>query len=155
MTTTTKTPATTGSTGDGTHGRFVRLVGWFVALVGAVMLVGGGTTWVIVQGQLSNENITVAEDARWFAGADVNGPLTAYAEADIINHHALEASGGKTYAQLDREDPVRATVMNGSFLRASLFTSVLAFGVSLMAMGLGLIQVLLGVAMTRLAPRRA
>ncbi len=153
--TTTQTPATTSSDRQGGHGRFVRLAGWIVALVGAAMLIGGGTTWVIVQGQLSNENITVAEDARWFAGADVNGPLTAYAEADIINHHALEASGNKTYAQLDREDPVRATVMNASFLRSSLFTSVLAFGVSLMAMGLGVTQMLLGFAMTRLAPARA
>ena len=39
--------------------------------------------------------------------------------------------------------------MNGSFLRASLFTSVLAFGVSAMAMGLGLVQVLGGLALTK------
>ena len=67
----------------------------------------------------------------------------------VIEKHALEASGDKTYAELDREDPVRVTVMNGSFLRASLFTSVLAFGVSAMAMGLGLVQVLGGLALTK------
>ena len=36
-----------------------------------------------------------------------------------------------------------------SFLRASLFTSVLAFGVSAMAMGLGFVQVLGGLALAK------
>ncbi|MBR7744457.1 aromatic ring-opening dioxygenase LigA [Phycicoccus sp. BSK3Z-2] len=125
------------------------MAGWVVALVGAVMLVGGATTWGLVQSQLAAENITVAEDARWFAGDAVDGPLTAFSQADIINHHSLEMSGGLTYAELDREDPLRATVMNGSFLRASLFTSVLAFGVSLMAMGVGATQVLVGTVLAR------
>ncbi len=150
--TTTRSPSSAAGTTTG-HA-FVTVAGWIVAAIGAVMLVAGAGTWFVVQDQLTAEKITVAEDARWFAGDQVNGPFTAYAEADIINHHSLEASGGKTYAELDREDPVRATVMNGSFLRASLFTSVLAFGVSFMAMGLGLVQILLGVSMTKLARRQ-
>jgi hypothetical protein len=32
---------------------------------------------------------------------------------------------------------VRATMMNASFLRASLFTSVVSFGVAAFAMGMG------------------
>ena len=151
MTTTTTSETSTRSHGLG----FVKITGWIVAVVGAIMLVAGGVTWFVVQDQLAAENITVAEDASFLAGNDVNGPLSAYAQADIINHHALEASGGKTYAELDREDPVRATMMNASFLRASLFTSVVAFGVSVMAMALGLVQILIGVSMTRLAAARA
>src|SRR5690349_22036901 len=133
-TTTTRPAADTVDTVRGGSG-FARVAGLVVAVIGALMLVGGATTWGLVQSQLSAEKISVAEDARFLAGDDVNGPFSAYAQADIINHHALEASKGKTYAELDREDPVRAVVMNGSFLRASLFTSVLAFGVSAMAMG--------------------
>ncbi len=147
MTTTSETTVSETRSGNG----FIKVSGWIVAVIGALMLIGGATTWVLVQSQLTAENITVAEDASMLAGNDVNGPFSAYAEADIINHHALEASGGKTYAELDREDPVRATVMNASFLRASLFTSVLAFGVSAMAMALGVVQILLGVSMTKLA----
>lgn len=147
--TATRSPGTDASATSGTG--FVKIAGWIVAAIGAVMLVAGGATWMVVQNQLAAENIIVAEDAQWFAGDEVNGPLTAYSQADIINHHALEASEGKTYAELDREDPVRATMMNASFLRASLFTSVLAFGVSFMAMGLGLVQILLGFSMTRIA----
>ncbi len=52
-----------------------------------------------------------------------SGPLEAFVQAGVINTHALKATGGKTYAQLDKEDPLRATAMNGSFLRSSLFTS--------------------------------
>ena len=41
--------------------------------------------------------------------------------------------------------------MNASFLRASLYTSVVAFGVAALVMGLGVLLGLIGVALTRLA----
>ncbi len=149
------TTSSTDTAVDNTRGhRFVKISGLIVAVIGAIMLIGGAGTWVLVQSSLSDERITVSEDASSNAGKAVNGPFTAYSEAMVIEKHSLEASGGKTYAELDREDPVRATVMNGSFLRASLFTSVLAFGVSAMAMGLGLVLVLLGVSMRKLAGAR-
>lgn len=40
--------------------------------------------------------------------------------------------------------------MNASFLRASLFTSVVAYGVAAFAVGLGIVPVLLGVAVRAL-----
>ena len=69
----------------------------------------------------------------------------------MIEQHYLEATGGKTYAELDREDPLRETAMTASFLRASLFTSVVAFGVAAMAVGLGVVLMLLGLAINSLA----
>jgi hypothetical protein len=42
--------------------------------------------------------------------------------------------------------------MTASFLQASLFTSVVAFGVSAMAVVLGLLLVLMGWALRRLGP---
>ena len=128
-------------------GRLVRLLGTLVIVAGLVLGAAGAGTWVMVQTSLGDENITVAEDAARFGGEKVDGPFTAYYEADIIEHHALEASKGKTYAELDREDPVREVVMNGSFLRASLFTSVVSFGIAAMAMGLGVVFVLVGYAL--------
>ncbi|HSO65309.1 MAG TPA: aromatic ring-opening dioxygenase LigA [Ornithinibacter sp.] len=145
--TTTQSTASAASTKSA--GSFVKITGIVIAVIGAIMFIGGASTWILVQTSLADERITVAEDADWFAGQEVNGPFTAYSEAMIIEKHALEGSGGKTYAELDREDPARASVMNGSFLRASLFTSVLAFGVSAMAMGLGIVQVLGGLALTK------
>ena len=111
------------------------------------MLAAGAATWFTVQSQLADERITVSEDAANFAGDEIDGPFSAYAEAQVIEKHALEASGGKTYAELDREDPTRQTVMTGSFLRASLFTSVVSFGVATMAMVVGVLLALIGYAL--------
>ena len=120
------------------------VIGIIVMVVGVIFAVAGVVTYFIVSDQLAAENITVSEDAARFAGQDVTGPFTAYAEAEVINKHALEATGGKTYAELDREDPARQTAMQASFLRASLFTSVVAFGVAAMATVLGIVLVLIG-----------
>jgi hypothetical protein len=111
---------------------------------GALLVIGGLGTWLMVSNTLGEQQIVVAEDAEWFAGEEVRGPLTAYAQAGVIDRHALDMTGGLTYAELDREDPLRETAMNASFLQASLFTSVLAFGVSAMAMGMGVLFVLIG-----------
>ena len=122
----------------------VRLVGLIAMILGAVFIVAGITTWGMVSSKLAAERITVSGDAPAFAGATVADPFTAFVQADIINQHALKATDGKTYAELDKEDPLRATAMNGSFLRASLFTSVIAFGVALFAIGVGALSILLG-----------
>ena len=129
----------------------VRVLAVLVMVAGVVLLVGGIGTWFVVQAQLSDERITVSDDAERFAGDDVDGPLTAYSEAETIEKHALEASGGKTYAELDQEDPTRETVMTASFLRASLFTSVVSFGVAAMAAGLGVVLILVGWALLSIA----
>jgi hypothetical protein len=118
-----------------------------VAVVGVILIVAGGVTWFVVQDQLVAEKITVADDADFLAGDEVDGPFSAYAQAQVINKHALEATGGKTYAELDQDDPVREVAMSASFLRASLFTSVVAFGVAAMAIGLGLTLILIALAL--------
>jgi hypothetical protein len=81
----------------------------------------------------------------------VSGPFTAFQEAQMIQIHALDATNGKTYAELDREDPLRTVAMNGSFLRASLFTSVVSFGVAALAAGVGVMFVLVGLAIRNTA----
>lgn len=124
-----------------------------VMVIGALMVVAGAVTYGQVSSTLSAENITVSDDANCLAGQSVSGPFAAFCEADIIAVHALEATGGKTYAELDREDPLRQVAMNGSFLRASLFTSVVAFGVAAMAIGVGIVFVLVGVALLNLSGR--
>ena len=75
-----------------------------------------------------------------------------YTEAETIEKHALEASGGKTYAELDQDDPMRQTMMTASFLRASLFTSVVSYGVALFAAGVGIVLVLFGWALRIFVP---
>jgi hypothetical protein len=125
----------------------VMVLAILVIVAGVALIATGIFTWFNVSNHLADEHITVAEDANRFAGDTVDGPLTAYEQAAVINRHALEATEGKTYAQLDREDPARQTAMTASFLRASLFTSVVAFGVAAMAGGVGVAFVLIGVAL--------
>lgn len=130
---------------------FVKVVGILGILGGILLIVVGIVAWIAVASQLRAENITIPDDAIAFQGQIVEGPLTAYVQADIIQHHALEASGGKTYSELEQGDPVRETVMDASFLRASLFTSVVSFGVALFAAGVGVLFILFGIALRRLA----
>lgn len=116
-------------------------------VVGIVMSIAGVVTWVVISTTLADQNITVADDARCAAGDDVNGPISAYCQADIIDQHTLNITGGKTYAELERDDPNRAVAMDSAFLQASLFTSVVAFGVAAMAFVLGIVLALIGFAL--------
>ena len=159
--------------------RFVRVSGLLAIIAGAVFLLAGGVTWGAVSSNLKAENITVSPDAKMFGGQVVDTPWEAFAQADIINTHALHATEGKTYAEVSSEamalskqltadgataDEIaanpeltalngqKATVMNGSFLRASLFTSVVAFGVAALVMGIGVVFGIIGFALRRVAP---
>ena len=111
-------------------------------------------------------------------GKPVAGPFTAYAQANAIKHHALAGANNRTYAELgddakalkaklaadglSKEDvaknpdvlalaATRDSTMNGSFLRASLFTSVVAYGVTALVIGLGVLFALVGFALMRLS----
>jgi hypothetical protein len=130
--------------------RFVGIVG---IIIGALMVIGGIAAWIGVTVQLSEENITVAEDAAFLQGAPVVDPLTAWAQAEVIQKHTLEITGGQTYAELDQDDPLRETAATASYLRTSLFTSIVAFGVALLAAGTGVIAILYGWSLLSLGRR--
>ena len=113
-------------------------------VIGALLIIGGIATWIVVSTTLADQKITVSDDASCLAGDEVNGPFSAYCQATVIDKHALEATGGLRYAQLDQKDPKRQTAMTASFLQASLFTSVVAFGVAAMAIAIGALFILIG-----------
>ena len=121
-----------------------RIIAIILLVAGLVMVVAGAATYYVVQRELADEHIVVSDDAEAFAGEKVEGPFTAYSEAMTIKVHAEEIADGQTYAQLDRDDPRREQVMTSSFLRASLFTSVVAFGVAALVVGLGLLFLVVG-----------
>lgn len=160
----------------------VKFIGLIIIVAGVLMVVAGGATWSIVSSQLKAESIVVAavtdEEPGSLAGKPVAGPFTAYAQANAINHHALEGANGRTYAQIGADAKAlkaklaaagatpediaadkgvtdladqRTSTMNGSFLRASLFTSVVSFGVAALVMGLGVLFTLLGFALRSVA----
>jgi uncharacterized membrane protein YciS (DUF1049 family) len=122
-------------------------------VIGALLIIGGVVTWIVVSTTLADQKIVVSDDASCLAGDDVDGPFSAYCQATVIDKHALEATGGLRYAELDREDPKRQTAMTASFLQASLFTSVVAFGVAAMAIAVGVLFILIGLGIRDVARR--
>jgi len=115
-------------------------------VVGIAMALAGLVTWFVVTNTLSEQKIVVSDDADCLAGDDVDGPFSAYCQARVIDKHTKEITGGLTYAELDREDPNRSTAADSAFLQASLFTSVVAFGVAAMAVVVGVVLTLVGFA---------
>jgi hypothetical protein len=144
--------------------------------LGLVFVVAGGYTANRgfdardqVRSELIAQKITTPEDAS-IPNARVDSPATAKSMADIIGHHADEATKGKTYAELGRylatnggdtndaaaavkgadgkpvANPVRNTAFQASALRTSLYTSVMAFNVAQLVVGLGAMMAALGVA---------
>src|SRR5690349_3132537 len=97
----------------------VPLLGLLVIIAGAIFVVAGVVTYTLVSSTLADEHITVSDDAAHFAGQRVTQPWQAWAEANTIAKHADSIAGGKTYAELPKDDPNRETVMNASFLQAS------------------------------------
>lgn len=112
--------------------------------IGLLLIAGGTTTWIVVSRTLADQQITVSDDATCLAGDEVDGPFSAYCEAQIIDQHALEATDGLRYAELERDDPRRQVAQSAAFLQASLFTSVVAFGVAGMAILIGFLFILIG-----------
>ena len=124
-----------------------------------------------VSDELAAQNITTPEDAS-IPNATVDDAATARSMAEIIEVHALESTGGLTYAEMGRfatpdGDPAgtsneeeamigsdgrpvpnnaRNTAFQASALRTSLFSSVMAFEVSTLVVGIGALLFVLGFA---------
>ncbi|AGP30283.1 hypothetical protein [Corynebacterium terpenotabidum] len=126
------------------HNAATRRSGRATSLLGYGFIAAGVAGYATVRQQLLAENITVHEDVKPLAGRKVADPVTAYAQADIVNKHALAMTGGKPFAELPMDSPQRETVFMAANVRSSLLTSVLSFGVSGLAVGTGVIAVLAG-----------
>lgn len=120
-----------------------------------------------VRAELLAQNITTTEDAA-IPNARVQDGATAHAMAEIIGVHAEEATGGQTYAEMGRfltpdggstsdeaaaatdkdgnpvPNPLRDVAFQASALQASLHTSHMAWDVSTLVIGLGLMIATLG-----------
>jgi len=133
--------------------RRVRVLGTLLVALGLLMGVAGIGTWAAIAQGLAQEEITVSEDAAAFVGQPVVTPWTVWAQAEVIRADLDEMTGGRTYAEMEREDPLRPAVATGTFLRASLITSVVAFGVALALVGVGTGFVLGGLGLRSTAAR--
>jgi hypothetical protein len=143
------------------------VIGLVFAAAGVYTVTRGFDAKHTVRQQLVAQNITTPEDAS-LPNRAVNSAATAESMARIIDHHAREAAGGKTYSELGRflaangtdtndaaaalkdsagnpiANPVRNVAFQASALQTSLWSSVMAFNVADLVTGLGLMILVLG-----------
>jgi hypothetical protein len=114
----------------------------FIA-AGAYMVSEGLSAKDQVHDTLVAERITTSEDAS-IANAPVDDAATAQAQSDVIKKHVMESTEGKTYSEMDREDPLRATYLNSVSLRTALGLAVMGFKLSDLVVGMGAFIVVVG-----------
>lgn len=145
----------------------LRRAGGFAVAAGTLFAAAGVGAWCAITKQLRDEKITVPGNAPALAGRAVQDPATAYVEALVIKRNAERGAGGRTFADIsdalrsveagsDEERELRgqsAALSTAAALRTSLMTSVLAYGVSAFAAGLGAFLMLAGVQLRRAGGR--
>lgn len=99
-----------------------------------------------VKSGVVREHITVSKDApnEALQNKPVTDAATAEAQADAIWEHTMKATGGKTYAELKRDDPARTTAKDSALLRGLLMLSVMGFGVAELVVGVSVGFIVLG-----------
>lgn len=75
----------------------------FLAITaGIVMILGGMWGIVFTYKNVAREQIVTPYDAS-IPNTPVRGPLTLKSQADIIRHHVLKTTDGKTYSQMPQK----------------------------------------------------
>ncbi len=165
---TTETPDTTITGGAleapaieqvGRSTKLFTIVALIAIIVGAGSVLGGIGGAVFTYQQAAVENISTPGDAA-IAEAPVRGPMTMWAQSDIITQHQLDRTEGLRYAEMERmvpqvdevtgeavigEDgePVMVENMDRlSWIDATSLTTVLNMGI--MAYALSLFAVVVG-----------
>lgn len=136
----------------------LRRAGGLAIAAGSIFVAVGAGAWFTVTKQLRAEKITVPGNSPILPGKPVQGPATAFAEALIIQQNAERGAGGRTFADIsealrgvdhdsDEAHELRnqsSALATAASLRTALMTSVLAYGVSAFAAGLGTVLTVIG-----------
>lgn len=149
---------TGAATGSASGNRSFAIVAILAIVVGLGSVLGGLGGMVYTWQNAAVENITTPSDAV-IAEAPVRGPLTMWAQADIITKHQLNRTDGLRYAEMPRQIPQldeagnpvigedgNPVLVNNtarlSWLDATALTTVLNMG--LMAYMLSLFAIVMG-----------
>ena len=158
---------------------FVRRTMWVGALAFGVVFLGLGTFFLVkgldakqlITAELTQENVLTSVDAESFgvsAGIPVTDAKTAKAQADVIEMHTTTIDGevlksGVTtvlyYSEMSRDlfvspearSDVRNSYLSGLNLRNALSMAVMGYGIADMAIGTGVMIILLGLASVGIA----
>ena len=154
--------------------RLLTVVGILTLVVGIGSLAGGVFGAVYTWNQAASENITTPDDAV-FPEVPLRGPLSMWAQADIIEHHQLDSTKGLRYAEMERQVPevdeagnpvigedgqpvmvanaARASWINATALITALNVVLLAYALSAFALVVGVTMIASGI--TFLSLRKA
>ncbi len=163
-------------------GLIARIVAGALVVGGFVFVAVGAFAWNMVSTELASQKINVAADPEKSTNI-ANGPFDALSQIHLIQEHTQEAvvrmgfPEGTVYSQVPmpdsqqlgackkdataqsdcaellKNDSMRSYFDNSNFKQASLYTSVLAFGVAALVVGIGVCLMLIG-ALEFLRPRR-
>jgi hypothetical protein len=132
---------------------------WLIPVQLGVGFIGGGA-YMVAQGLAAKKTVREALLAEQILTAEEADPprtlvqdvRTAEAQAEIIRLHSLRETGGRTYSELPRGDPLRDYYLNGVTLRSALGLAVMGLRVSDLVVGMGAFMAAVGGAMIVIAP---
>ncbi len=145
--------------------KFVRLflvlgtlgLGAVLLASGVYMMVSGMHARSDVKDGITQENLVVADPHVLLTYPGAHAPdgvevptvvidtaSEAEAQAQVIRTHVLGITDGKTYAEMDRDDPNRDTYLNALTLESALHQAQIGFETTRLVIGLGAIVVVLG-----------
>ena len=151
------------------------LIAGIVAIAVGIGSFAGGVfgAWYTWE-QASVQNITTPEDAS-IPNAAVRGPMTMWAQSDIITHHQLDRTGGLYYSEMPRQVPQldeagqpvldangeqvmvpnadRASWLDATTLTTALNLGIISYAVSAMALVVGVTLALVGYVFLRIRRR--
>ena len=147
------------------------IVAMVAIVVGIGSALGGIAGGVYTYQQAAAENVTTPEDAV-IAEAPVRGPLTMWAQSDIITHHQLDRTAGLRYSEMERmvpmvdeagevvldeagepmmvENEARGSWLDATTLTTALGLGIMAYALSAFALVIGLTLVALGTIVLKL-----
>ncbi len=124
-------------------------VGWVGAILAGIAFIVLGVVFIALSNGAKDEIRTamIAEDVTTGDDAAIPNVLvqdveTARAEEAVLAEHTLGRYG--PYTAMDREDPNRASYLKGLTMRNSLNLSIMGFGVADLALGVGVVSILMG-----------
>jgi hypothetical protein len=133
-------------------------LGVVLLVSGVFMVISGMNTRSDVKDGVTDERLVVPDPqvlltypgARAPEGVEVPEVLIdtadeAHAQAQVIRIHVLELTDGKTYGEMDRDDPNRDLYLNALTLQSALHQAHISFEITRLVTGLGAIVIVLGV----------
>ena len=120
--------------------------------VGIVLVLGGFWAVLFTYNNVARENIVTTKDAS-IPETPVRGPFTLKSQADIIREHTLKSTGGKTYAEMSKEDPSRNMWVTATSLTTALHLGVITYLFSGLIILFGCVSIWTGIVFKALSKK--